>query len=238
MGGKVNMRENFKRRDYKPALILLVVPIVLTVWIYCGKQADFDRFCGPVHGRWNQDVYGAIYEYLAAFLLMFVVPLFIVKVVFRQGLGEFGFRLGDARCGFRFVAVAMPFLLLLAYAASFDPAVQAEYPLAKSAMQRLPLFLTVELFYLVYYLGWEFLFRGFMLFGLEERYGAVLAILVQMIPSAIVHIGKPASESFAAIVAGLVFGYVAVRTRSILYPLLFHATIGIGTDVFVTLRLM
>jgi membrane protease YdiL (CAAX protease family) len=92
-------------------------------------------------------------------------------------------------------------------------------------------------FYLVYYLGWEFLFRGFMLFGLEGRCGAVLAILVQMIPSAIVHIGKPASESFAAIAAGLVFGYVAFRTRSILYPLLLHAIVGIGTDVFVTLHL-
>ena len=76
-----------------------------------------------------------------------------------------------------------------------------------------------------------------MLFGLERQYDAVTSILIQTIPSTIVHIGKPASESFAAILAGLAFGYMAIRTRSILYPLLLHAVVGIGTDVFVTLRL-
>ena len=76
-----------------------------------------------------------------------------------------------------------------------------------------------------------------MLFGLEKKYGAFTAILIQTIPSAIVHIGKPASESFAAILAGLVFGYLAIRTRSIFYSFILHAAVGIGTDIFVTLRL-
>jgi membrane protease YdiL (CAAX protease family) len=231
------MRERlFRRCDYKSTLILLVVPIVLMLWVYCGKQAQFDCFFGQIRGRWGQDFYSTIYEYLAAFLLMFVVPFLVVKLAFKQDLREFGFRLGDARYGFRVVGIALPVLLVIAYIASLDPAIQVEYPLAKSTMQYVPSFLVVELFYLLYYLGWEFLFRGFMLFGLEERYGVVLAILVQMIPSAMVHIGKPASEGFAAIAAGLVFGYVAVRTRSILYPFLLHAAVGIGTDVFVTLR--
>jgi membrane protease YdiL (CAAX protease family) len=232
------MRENlFGRRDRKPALILLVVPIVLMLWVYCGKQAQFDRFFGQIQGPW-QDFYSTIYEYLMAFLLMFVVPFLVVKLAFKQALHEFGLWLGDARCGFRVVVIGLPILLVIAYTGSLDSAIQAEYPLAKSSMQHVSSFLLVELFYLAYYLGWEFLFRGFMLFGLEERFGVLLAILVQMIPSAIVHIGKPASESFAAIVAGLVLGYVAVRTRSILYPLLLHAAVGIGTDVFVALRLM
>ena len=113
---------------------------------------------------------------------------------------------------------------------------QAEYPLAGPAMGRPLLFLGVEAFYLLYYLGWEFYFRGFMLFSLERRYDALLAVLVQTIPSAIVHIGKPAAESFAAILAGLAFGYLSWRTRSILYPLVLHAVVGIATDCFVTWR--
>jgi membrane protease YdiL (CAAX protease family) len=233
----VRVKALFERWDYRSALVLLTAPVVLTVWVYYGKQVCFERLFGGFQGRWGQDFYSTLYEYLAAFLLMFGVPFFVVKVVFRRSLHEFGFRVGDARCGFRLVAVALPFLLLAIYVGSLDPAMQTEYPLAKSAMQHLPLFLVVETAYLLYYLGWEFLFRGFMLFGLEERHGALLAILVQMIPSAIVHIGKPASESFAAIVAGLVFGYVAVRTHSIFYPLMLHAVAGIGMDVFMTLRL-
>jgi membrane protease YdiL (CAAX protease family) len=216
---------------------LLVVPIVLTIWVYYGKQANFGqlREVLPFGGRWNEDVYSTVYEYLAAFLLMFGVPCFIVTVVFRKRSRDFGFQLGDAKVGFRLIAIGVPVLLLAAYLGASNPAIQAEYPLARSMMENWGLFLIVEIFYLVYYVGWEFFFRGFMLFGLEVRYGALLAILAQTIPSTIVHIGKPASENFAAIIAGWVFGFVALRTRSILYSLILHATIGIATDVFVTL---
>ena len=131
----------------------------------------------------------------------------------------------------------LPVFVWAAYVGSSGSGIQSEYPLAKSSMGHIHLFVIVEVFYLIYYMSWEFLFRGFMLFGLEKRFGAFTAILIQMIPSAIIHVGKPASESFGAIFAGLAFGYLAIRTRSIVYPIILHAVIGIGTDIFVTLRL-
>lgn len=222
-----------KREDFEPFVILLVVPIVLTFWVYYGKQVNFAQFFPEFQGLWNQDFYSTIYEYLFAFVMMFCVPGFIVKVLFKKSFADFGLCLGDTKLGLRLVAIGTPLLLLSAYIGAGDPAMQAEYPLAKSTMQDWRVFLVVEAFYLVYYLGWEFFFRGFMLFGLERKYGAALAILIQTIPSAIVHIGKPATESFAAILAGWVFGYIAFRSRSMLYPMLLHALVGISTDVFV-----
>jgi len=222
-------------------LILLLAPILLILWVYYGKSAHFVHFfggSGGLRGRGGQDVYAVIYEYLAAFLVLFCIPALLVKAGFKKSLREFGLQHGDAREGLRLTAVALPVLLAAVYLGSADPAVQAEYPQAKSTMGHLAPFLIVEGFYLIYYLGWEFFFRGFMLFGLEQHYGALTAILIQTIPSAIVHIGKPFPEAFAAIFAGLIFGYVAVRSRSVFYPLLLHAAVGIGTDVFVMMRLV
>jgi membrane protease YdiL (CAAX protease family) len=233
----VTFKTIFQQRDPESSLILFVVPILLTIWVYFGKQADFDQLFKGFQSRWNQDFYSTVYEYLTAFLLMFWVPYFIIKIGFKNKLKNFGFQLGDARYGFRFIFITLPFLIWIIYVGSSNAGIQTEYPLAKSTLGMLPLFFTVEMFYLLYYIGWEFLFRGFMLFGLEKQYGAFTAILIQTIPSAIVHIGKPASESFGAILAGLIFGFLAIRTRSILYPLLLHIVIGIGTDVFVMLRL-
>jgi membrane protease YdiL (CAAX protease family) len=224
-----------KREDREPLVILLVVPVILTLWVYYGKQGTLGLVCQGLQERWDQDLYGALYEYLAAFILMFGIPALIVRWLFRGRLRDWGLRVGDARQGVRYLAIGLPLCLLAAYVGSLDPAVRAAYPLARSAVGHLARFWTVEAFYLLYYLGWEFFFRGFMLFGLEKRYGPAIAILMQTIPSALVHIGKPASETFAAIAAGLIFGTVALRTRSIFYPLLLHAAVGIGTDVAVTL---
>ena len=215
------------------AIILWSVPILLTIWVYYGKQAHFKLLANTQ----EHDLYSTLYEYTAAFLLMFFIPALIAKVKFGKRLRDLGIQPGNVSEGIRLTIIALPLLVGAAWLGSADAAMQAEYPLAKSTMQHLGRFAIVEVFYLLYYCSWEFLFRGFMLFGLQEPLGTVPAILIQTIPSAIVHIGKPASESFAAILAGVAFGYIAVRTRSILYPTLLHAVVGIATDVFVTVRL-
>jgi membrane protease YdiL (CAAX protease family) len=225
-----------QEQDRRQFLILLLTPILLTAWVYYGKQSTYDQLATALPATCNADAGRAVYEYLAAFVLLFVIPALVVRGVFRQSLRDYGLHTGDARYGLRIVALAVPLVLLTAYVAAGDVAIQAEYPLAKGAMHQPGWFLTVELFYLAYYVGWEFFFRGFVLFGLEVRYGAALAILVQTIPSALVHIGKPGSEAFAAILGGLLLGYLAIRTRSILYPFLLHAALGISTDAFLILR--
>jgi membrane protease YdiL (CAAX protease family) len=236
-GGQITLRGLLRGWRTEPSLILLLTPILLMVWVYYGKQAAFEAQW--LQGHPYQDAASALYEFLTAFLLMAVIPAILVKVVFKKRLRDFGLTWGDAKFGFTFVAVAAPLLLLSVYAGAATPAIQAEYPLARSAVQSLPLFLAIETAYVaLYYTSWEFFYRGFMLFGLENHYGALAAILIQTIPSTIVHIGKPASETFAAIAAGLVFGYLAVRTRSFLYPLILHAIVGVGTDVFVLMRLV
>jgi membrane protease YdiL (CAAX protease family) len=216
------------------SIILILTPILLMIWVYHGKQANFDHIFG-FYGRW-QDFYAALYEWLSAFLLMFWVPYFVVRVIFKKRLRDFGLRLGDIRSGLRIVLIMIPFMIWMSYVGSAGADMQTEYPLAKSTMDYLPMFVLAEASYLLYYIGWEFFFRGFMLFGLEEKFGPAIAILIQTIPSVIVHIGKPGNETFAAIGAGLVGGYIAIRTRSIYYPLLLHVLVGISTDVFVMLR--
>jgi len=233
----VGLKKLVKEVDRQTALILFIVPVMLTIWVYFGKKYNCESFFPQLSQRWNADFYYTIYEYMAAFLLMFLIPFLAIKYGFKARLKDLGFRVGDARFGMRFVLIAAPLFLLSAYLGSADPVMQAEYPLAKSIMQHAPLFIIIEIFYLIYYVSWEFLFRGFMIFGLEKRLGAAVAILIQTIPSAIVHIGKPVSESFAAIFAGILFGFLAYRTRSILYPLILHAVIGIGTDLFITMRI-
>lgn len=234
----IGLHALLRERDREAFLILLGIPLILLFWVYCGKQADFERLFKGFEGRWNRDFYSALFEYATAFLLMFWVSYFIIRLNFKRPISDFGLKPGDVRYGIRFVVFVLPFALWLVWVGSSLVEIQVEYPLAKSSMRHPLQFLVMECLYLFFYLGWEFFFRGFVLFGLERRFGALCAILIQIIPSSLVHIGKPPQESFGAILAGLVFGYLALRTRSIYYPLMLHAALGIGTDLFVTLRLV
>ena len=90
--------------------------------------------------------------------------------------------------------------------------------------------------YLLFYLGWEFYFRGFMQFGLRQALGDVNTVLVQVLASALLHIGGPASEVYGAIFGGMLWGMLAFRTRSLLSGLVQHYFLGVSLDWFLIRR--
>jgi membrane protease YdiL (CAAX protease family) len=79
----------------------------------------------------------------------------------------------------------------------------------------LPAYVFLDLF------GWEFMFRGWMVFGYTRQFGPQ-GIWLHCSLFALAHLGKPAIETFTTVAGGLAFGWIAYRTRSFLYPFLIH----------------
>jgi membrane protease YdiL (CAAX protease family) len=73
----------------------------------------------------------------------------------------------------------------------------------------------------------EYFFRGFVVLQLLPRFGWH-AVAMAAWPYATVHAGKPVWELFGSVLFGLAAGYLAVRTRSIVYGLALHAAVAIG----------
>jgi uncharacterized protein len=152
-------------------------------------------------------------QYLNRGVLYFVIPMLIILVVFRQHPGEYGFTVGDWKAGIVLtlggIVVIAPILWLVLHA---NTGMRSYYqPMAAN----LPWNTLLDLF------SWEFLFRGFLLFGYARKFGPE-AIWIQAVPFALAHIGKPEVETLSTILGGFAFGWVAWRTKSYLYPLLIH----------------
>jgi len=155
-------------------------------------------------------------------LLYLGVPVFIILLVFRESPARYGFQLGDWKAGLALTATGCAAMGLVMAVVARTPAFRAYYgPQVHSAMP-LPLETALDLF------GWEFLFRGFLLFALYPVCGPY-AILLQAVPFTIAHFGKPELETLSCIFGGSAFGYVAWRTRSFLYPFLIHWFLATAT---------
>ncbi len=213
--------------DRRPFFILTGAALLLTAYLYGGKPAVFlcrTSIASPPLREWA----GFAYQFSVAFALLVLIP----AAALRRPLGGLGFCVGDWRFGLKALAIAIPLLAPLLYLGAQDPAVRAEYPLAKFAPTAPISFLAWELTYLVYYISYESFFRGFLPFGLKERLGPSVAVAMQTLASTLFHIGKPAAETLAAIPAGILFGILAFRTRSIFYGLVLHWYVGALTDFF------
>jgi membrane protease YdiL (CAAX protease family) len=175
----------------------------------------------------------AAYSFFACLLLLGLVPALIVKLVFRENLADYGVRLGDWGHTLRSFLVLAPLMVILAYLASCDAATAEEYPIDKTAGTSPSAFVLHACTYVLFYLGWEFHFRGFLQFGLRESMGAANAVLVQVLASVLCHLGKPALETYGAVLGGILWGVLAFRTRSLLSGLMQHALLGIALDWFI-----
>ena len=146
-------------------------------------------------------------------ILFLIVPMLFIVLVFRESPRDYGFTLGDWRAGLAItlggVALMTPVIWFLA---KLDPSAQSYY---QDMAANLPWNTFFQIF------GWEFLFRGWILFGYARKFGPD-ALWLQAVPFALLHIGKPEIETLSTIFGGFAFGWIAYRTRSFLYPFLIH----------------
>ncbi len=232
-----DLLNSFKwKKEYRNIyLILLSAPILLTLYWYHGNIESFNTLFNYDGDPELLDFYGSLWQFFIFFFLMFCLPVLFIKFALKKKIIEFGLGLGDWRFGKKLIFVVIPLIIvpLLFFASSMGD-LQQEYPLSKAIIKKHNLILIYELAYVVfYYIAWEFYFRGFLLFGLKDKFGATPAVLIQTISSCLIHIGKPEGEIIGSIIVGVIFGYIALRTRSIWYVFLMHACIGVLTDLFI-----
>jgi len=218
-------------------IVLLAVPVLLTLFMYHGTPTSLcelaQKIGGPEPG--NVKYFATVLQFVSVFALLFVIPALVVKFPLRRRLKDFGLCVGDARFGLKLTALTVPLVVLpIMYIGSRFPEVRAYYPLCALAKSSAHRFLFYQLAYGLYYFGWEFFFRGFMIFGLKESLGKTAAILISVTPSCIMHYAKPEIETWGSIPVGILFGIISVRARSFLYVFIIHWVVGIANDIFVT----
>ena len=153
------------------------------------------------------------YKYLDRVIMYLVIPLLVILILFRENPRDYGFVLGDWKIGIVMTMLGILFMApVIYYLGHGNESMQAYY---KPLIKGLPWTTFLDL------IGWEFIFRGWILFGYARKFGPE-ALWLQAVPFALAHIGKPEIETLSTIFGGFAFGWVAWRTRSFVWPFIIH----------------
>lgn len=163
-----------------------------------------------------------------ALIYYVLIPLLASLVLFRDRPSDYGIRVGRWRSSVVLTTLFLAVMVPILWQAGRMPEFQSYYRMADTDWPDLLLHTALFMF------AWEFLFRGYMLFGLEKSIGKS-AIFVQTIPFVLLHLGKPFLETLLCIPGGFVFGYVAYRTRSVLPCVVIHFGIYVMMILFTNL---
>jgi membrane protease YdiL (CAAX protease family) len=212
----------------------------------------------PGIGALPGDLPAYAWRFLLSFLLLGALPLAAALA-----LGERPAGLGLCRPRPLSRRWVFPLLLgvvvLASLAGAYYAPVYGYYPYSRTLTESRPggaagFLLHAVLYLALYYVPWELLFRGILVFpllrllvsaagrrGAAGRAGSsppgLLAVAcLQALPSTLLHFGHPWSETLSALPFGLAAGWLALTTGSILPGLALHAAAGLFLDLFILLR--
>ncbi|MDO4558021.1 MAG: CPBP family intramembrane metalloprotease [Planctomycetia bacterium] len=233
------------RPQRRVTVAILSATALLLTWKYFGTHTFFAAHAGsviPVISD-RDDVAlqtcAELYRFGSFAILCGVLPWLMIRFLYREPLAEYGLTSGPTRRHrrntWRSVLVLTPVFILIGALSALDPSLRAEFPFNRYAGDSIGLSVIHAAGYLVFYVAWEFFFRGFLQRTLSVSCGVATAILIQTSLSSMVHIGGPASETFSAIGGGLLWGVCVWRTGSILPGLAMHACMGLALDTAICL---
>jgi membrane protease YdiL (CAAX protease family) len=152
---------------------------------------------------------------IARVTLFLLVPLAVLVLLGERPV-DYGLRLGDWRIGLAVVValavVATPVILLVSGLPDFAVYYRHEPAALPGGLVGNAVDVAAA----------EFLFRGFLMWTLVRVAGPIGVVLATF-PFVFTHLGKPELETLSTFFGGLGFGWIAWRTRSVLYGALLHA---------------
>ncbi len=228
--------------DFRPAVCLAMVAGILTIQEYYGGRTMYEHIIRPelqaletAGAAWLKiGKYDQLYSYwwwsAARVLGYVIVPVAVWKLCFRRdrildyGLHIKGFFKHLWIYGVM-LAIVIPVMLIVAQQPDFG----TYYPFYKLSSRSWYDFLAWELAYYIQFFALEFFFRGWMVGALRRSMGSA-AIFVMSVPYCMIHYGKPYLEAHGAIIAGVVLGSLAMKTRSIYAGFLLHVSVAAAMD--------
>lgn len=234
--------------DYRPLIAFVFGTIFLVLMESYGMPDDFRRMVLAMQAEpfdatdfWTQlynsrywELYNHLYWAGWRVLGFLVLPMIVIKATGQkirdQGLSTKGFR---EHLGFYVLALAV--VLTCVVAVSFTESYSSYYPFHRQAHESWVDLLSWEFAYLLQFLSLEFFFRGWWLSASKTMLGSN-AIFAMIVPYVMIHIGKPTTETFSAILAGIFLGTLAMRTRSIWSGFLIHVSVAWAMDLAALLQ--
>lgn len=225
--------ELFRPANVRPTLILLVSVVVMVAWKTLGSQRFYHDYLSQRIALGDPSACAAYYHMAMTLVLLGIIPACLMCFAFGQSLASLGLSRGRIVPSLVLLALSLPLIYWVSLANADGAVFRAMYPLNRGACQTGPEFLAHVASLALFYLGWEFHFRGFLQRGLGASFGPSAGICMQVLASSLLHLDRPGAELWASIPAALLWGLQAKYTGAIWTGVLQHWLLGALLDYFI-----
>lgn len=162
-----------------------------------------------------------------------IIPALIISILTRgkhlveTGLNFKNFRMSMLLTGAALI-VMIPIIIIASRGSDFDRV----YPLFNIMRRGGWTFVIYQFYFLLFFIAWEYLFRGFMLFSFARHLkNPFIAVSLQAVIFTFAHLGKPEIETISSLFGGLILGIIIYRLKNIWPAVIVHFAIALTMDI-------
>ena len=216
--------------------LLMVATLSLVIMSFIGRENIFNYLWGDLITITNPyiELFKLLHWVGACVLGYLFIPLFFLIIHKRSIKQYYWSPKGFFNHFWGYLILFFPIFLIVYWVSSWSE-FQLMYPFYSQSARSWMDLLIWECAYGLQFLALEFFFRAFLLEGLRPSLGYG-AIPIMIIPYCMIHFEKNLAECLGSIIAGLILGWLAMRSRSLWGGVVLHWFVAIQMDIMSLIR--
>jgi len=220
---------------WNPEILLFVVAAVwsavgFSIYRFLSRNRSLAKKIWKTNPNLNFQAKEIVLQRLWGFIFLGLFPVIFVLLFPEKSLKEVGLGCSWLSAPPWWTIVILVIILIAGFYSAKQPGNLAMYPQIRNQQWTSGLLALSGLSWVVFLLGYEFLFRGFLLYGSLAVMDVWPAIALNCSLYALAHLYKGPGETFGAIPIGILLCYLTILTGNIWTAVGIHSVMALSNE--------
>jgi membrane protease YdiL (CAAX protease family) len=214
------------------SLVLIMALVAFLAWYFPSKSDALFQVLRKRYGTDQALVYRIYVQRFLGFTLFGIIPAIILFSTQPYSPAEYGLAW---KWDPEILYWTLGLSLVLGYATSIStkkPDSLEMYPEIRKKDWSKSIYWWSAIGWVAYLIGYEWMFRGWLLFACERAVGVWPAIIINTVIYSLVHVPKSAREGIGAIPLGILLCIITFRTGNIVVAVVVHIVLALCNEWF------
>jgi len=227
MNIKINLPE------FSIAVLITVTMILFYIYHYFAHSSFLTKYFEKKveYSHLKKEVLYFLTKKISGFIIMGVLAGILYKLIMNSSLEQMGLNINHLINNLSLILILIAVITAITFISQRS---KPEQNLVQMDIKEwnLSLFLIDAVGWTVYLIGYEFLFRGILLFECCKSFGFWPAIAINVAIYSAIHMVNGKSQAIGALIFGSIACYFTLSRGTILIPIFMHIALSMTADYF------
>lgn len=217
--------------DFNASIVIIATLIFYYIYYYFKTSNIPERLCTSINQPSQKLTALFMLEKFSGFLILGLIPGILYFIFFNKDFEKFGFSIEHFSNNLYVIVI----LIVVIAAILFINQKINEHNNTlqiKLTEWNILLFLVNVIGWMIYLIGYEFLFRGILLFECYNSFGFWPAVAINVAIYSAIHMVNGKAQAIGALIFGGISCYLTLSLGSIVIPVVMHISLSILSDYF------